>query len=85
MRPASKSEAAYAKHGNPIEGLCELTRRPSRALASPPALLPELQRVKQGHSQVCRARRGGSRTLSKTTDANLDCASAENPRFHTNL
>ena len=30
----------------PIEGLFELTRRPSRALDSPRALLPELQRNK---------------------------------------
>ena len=29
-----------------LEGLFELTRRPSRALDSPPALLPELQRYK---------------------------------------
>ena len=27
----------------------------------------------QGHHQVCRARRGGPRTPSTTTDANLDC------------
>ena len=29
-----------------LEGLFELTQRPSRALASPRALLPELQRYK---------------------------------------
>ena len=27
---------------------------------------------------MCRARRGGPRTLSRTTDANLDCAFVEN-------
>ena len=32
----------------------------------------------QGHRQVCRARRGGPRTLSRTTLANLDCAFVEN-------
>ena len=32
----------------------------------------------QGHRQVCRARRGGPRTPSRTTDANLDCAFVEN-------
>ena len=31
----------------------------------------------QGHRQVCRARRGGPRTPSTTTDANLDCAFVE--------
>ena len=51
-----------------LEGLFELTRRLSRALDLPRALLPELQ--KQGHRQVCRARRGGPRTPSKTVDAN---------------
>ena len=30
-----------------LEGLFELTRRPSRALDSPRALLPELQRYKE--------------------------------------
>ena len=37
----------------------------------------------QGHRQVCRARRGGPRTLSLTTDANLDCAFVENALFDT--
>ena len=32
---------------------------------------------RQGHRQVCRTRRGGPRTLSRTTDANLDCAFVE--------
>ena len=32
----------------------------------------------QGHHQVCRARRGCPRTLSRTTDANLDRAFFEN-------
>ena len=53
-----------------IEGLFELTRCPSRALALPRTC----PREKQGHRQVCRAKRRGPRTLSKTTDANLDCA-----------
>ena len=35
----------------------------------------------QGHRQVCRARRGGPRTPSTTTDANLDCAFVENALF----
>ena len=33
---------------------------------------------KQGHRQVCRARYGGPRTASRTTDTNLDCAFVEN-------
>ena len=37
----------------------------------------------QGHRQVCRARRGGPRTPSTTTDANLDCAFVENALFYT--
>ena len=36
---------------------------------------------KQGHRQVWRARRGGPRTPSTTTDANLDCAFVENALF----
>ena len=32
----------------------------------------------QGHRQVCRARPGGPRTPSTTTDANLDCVFVEN-------
>ena len=32
----------------------------------------------QGHHQVWRARRGGPRTPSRTTDANLDCPFVEN-------
>ena len=36
----------------------------------------------QGHRQVCRARRGGPRTPSTTTDANLGCAFAENALFY---
>ena len=32
----------------------------------------------QGHRQVYRARRGGPRTQSTSTDANLDCAFVEN-------
>ena len=37
----------------------------------------------QGHCQVCRARRGGPRTPSTTTDTNLDCAFVENALFYT--
>ena len=39
---------SVATHGESwaLEGLFELTRRPSRALDSPRALLPELQRYK---------------------------------------
>ena len=37
----------------------------------------------QGHRQVCRARRGGPRTLSTTTDANLDCAFVKNALIYT--
>ena len=37
----------------------------------------------QGHHQVCRARRGGPRTPSTTTDANLDCAFVEYALFYT--
>ena len=36
----------------------------------------------QGHRQVCRARRGGPRTPSITTDTNLDCAFVENALFY---
>ena len=39
----------------------------------------------QGHRQVCRARRGGPRTPSTTTDANLDCAFVENALIYTDL
>ena len=39
-------EATYALRLSALEGLFELTRRPSRALDSPRALLPELQRYK---------------------------------------
>ena len=64
-----------------LEGLYELTRRPLRALDSPRALLPELQRYKDT-VQMCRARRGGPRTPSTTTDANLDCAFVEKALFY---
>ena len=33
---------------------------------------------KQGHRQVCRARRKGPRTLLRTTDRNLDCVFVDN-------
>ena len=38
---------------------------------------------KQGHRQVRCARRGGLRTPSPITDANLDCALVENALFYT--
>ena len=46
-----------------LEGLFEQTQRPSKALDSPRALLPDTEI--QGHSQLYGTRRGG---------ANLDCA-----------
>ena len=65
-----------------LEGLFELTRRPSRALDSPRALLPGLQRYKDT-VRCAAARRGGPRTPSTTPDANLDCAFLENALFYT--
>ena len=38
---------------------------------------------KQVQRQVCRTRRGGSRTPSTTIDANLDCGFVENALFYT--
>ena len=38
---------------------------------------------KHGHRQVCRARRRGPRTPSRTTDANLDCVFVENKLIYT--
>ena len=62
-----------------LEGLFELTRRPSRALDSPRALLPELQRYKDTvRCAALGAEVRGPRTPSRTTDANLDCAFVEN-------
>ena len=49
-------------------------------LDSPCALLLELQRNKDN---VCLAVRGGPRTPSTTTDANLDRAFVENALFYT--
>ena len=46
-----------------LEGLFEQTQRPSKALDSPRALLPDTEI--QGHSQLYGTRRGG---------VNLDCA-----------
>ena len=66
-----------------LEGLSELTLCPSRALASPRVLVPELQT--RGHCQVCCARRRGPRTPSKTTDANLGCAFVENALIARNI
>ena len=48
----------------PSKGFFELTWRPSRALDSPCALLPELQRHKDT------VRRGGPRTLGGTAEGN---------------
>ena len=65
-----------------LEGLFELTQRPF----SGPRLASSVASgttEKQGHRQVCRARRGGPRTPSTTTDANLDCAFVENALFYT--
>ena len=50
----------------------------SQALDSPYVLLLELLRYK-----VCRSRRGGPRTPSKTTNANLDCTFVKNTLFYT--
>ena len=58
-------------------GLFELTRLPSRALDSPRALLPELQRYKDIIKCVALGARV-PRTQSRTIDANLDCAFVEN-------
>ena len=55
------------------DGLFELTLRPSRAHSS---LLGELNLELRSH-----ARHGGPRTLSRTADANLDCAFVEKPVF----
>ena len=60
-----------------LEMLFELTPRPSRALDSPRAVTSGTTE-NQGHRQVCCARRGGPRTLSRPTYANLDCAFVEN-------
>ena len=64
-----------------LEGLFELTWRPSRALDSPCALLPELQRYKDTIGCVALGTpRGGPRTLSRTIYANFDCAIVENKK-----
>ena len=39
---------------------------------------------KQGRCKVCHARHWGLKTLSRTADANLDCAFVENELFYTN-
>ena len=61
--PATPSSQSWT-----LEGLFELTRRPSRALDSPRALLPELQRGDTFRCAVLGTK--GPRT----TDANLGCA-----------
>ena len=64
-----------------LEGLFELTQRPSRALNSPRALFLELQRIKD---TVRRAVLGAEpSTRSITADANHDCAFVENALFYT--
>ena len=65
-----------------LEGLFELTLRPSTALNSPRALLPELQRYKD---TIRYATLGGGdpRTPLKTAGANLDCAFVENALVYT--
>ena len=80
LLPATPSSPSWT-----LEGLFKLTRRPSRALDSPSALLPTYKDTDeiQGHRQVCRARRGGPITPSTTTDANLDCAFVENALIYT--
>ena len=55
----------------PFKGFFELTQHPSRALDSPRALPPELNR-KKAYCQVCRARGGDPTISSRTTDTNLD-------------
>ena len=50
----------------------------SQQLSPSRVLLPERIKENQGHRHVCRARRGGPRTPSRTTEANLDCAFVEN-------
>ena len=63
-----------------LEGLFELTWCSSRTLNSPHASgTTEIQ----GHSQVCRTRRGSLRKPSTTTDKNLDGAFVENALFYT--
>ena len=56
-----------------LEGLFELTRRPSSGPQLTSCVASGTTK-KQGHGQVCIARREGPRTPSTTTDANLDCA-----------
>ena len=61
-------------------------RRAFRADTAPfsgPRLVASGTTEKQGHRQVWRARCGGPRTPSTTTDANLDCAFVENALFYT--
>ena len=60
-----------------LDGILEPRRRPSRALD---LVVPVRQRYKRQY-QVWRASRKGPITQSKTADANLDCASANNARF----
>ena len=66
-----------ATHSSPsqtLEGLFELTPRPSRALDSPFVASSDTWTP----PEVCLAKRPGPRTPSRTTDTNLDCALVEN-------
>ena len=62
--------AAPSPPSRTLEGLFELTRRPSRALNLASCVASGTTEI-QGHRQVCRARRGGPRTPPTTTDANI--------------
>ena len=72
FRSSSKSQT--------LEELFELTWRPSRALDSPRALLPELQRYKD---TVRCAALGAEVPEHRQTCANLDCAFVENALAYT--
>ena len=64
-----------------LEGLFELTWRPSRKGPHLASCVASGTTEIQGHRQVCHPRRKGPRTLSKTTDANLNCLFVENAFF----
>ena len=73
----SSQQLSYLRLG-PLKGLF------SCALQGPSTRLAPATIDKQGTHQVCLARRGGPRTPSITTNANLDCAFVENVLFKTN-
>ena len=80
VREILSSSVPPATHSSPsqaLEGLFELTRRPSRALDSPRLLLPNSSDTRTP-PEVCKAKCPGPRTPSRTTDTNLDCAPVEN-------